>query len=130
MSDEVEMRPDRQIMPLYIHRILGKARILMIHLRRELEGEMYPSKQVALGAVHSKVLDDMELLNSIKYIPNMAHVCDHMYESLVVPLGLYEEFKLTLTTAGFKPAPDERQFACADGLQEALVRGGKVGRTL
>lgn len=101
-----------------------------VHLRRDIE-EIGQDAE-ALQLVHAHIVPYMYGLKKLFNVPWMDHVCEctaaMTYEHLVLPAVVWQEHRAVLEQAGFKEQADARQFACADGLKEALEAGSNFNK--
>lgn len=124
-ENDIKLAPT-PTMSAFIERCLREP----FHVRRKLEEPLGSGGQAALSILHTRALALMEALEAELQIPWLEHVCDYIYEHFVLPKPLYEHYKQQFDEAGFKQAPYERQLACADGLEEAIRRGGVIGQQI
>lgn len=101
-----------------------------IHLHRDTSVELSASGQEGIETLNLHCYPMMEALLETIEIPWAAHVIEENgWESVVIPKPLWEVFKREFAQAGFTEAPERRQFASADGLEEALRMGSDFNKS-
>lgn len=101
-----------------------------VHIRRDIEE---PGQSIAaLQIVHSSIIPYLYEVKHLLNIPWLDHVCeagrDMTWEHLVLPEVIWLEHGAILRQAGFSEQSDQRQFACAEGLKEALLSGSDMNK--
>jgi hypothetical protein len=117
-------------LPPELQRVLAQCQSDPVHVARDTTRASTPTSEEALSIVYLQVLPVMAALMAEVDIPWMDHVFEATVdlEHIVMPRPMYVQYRSTLLAAGFKLMPDQRQFACADGLEEALRAGAQIGK--
>jgi hypothetical protein len=101
-----------------------------VHIRRDIE--YVGNSTTAVEIVHLALIPFIYALKDRFNIPWIAHVCEQglhvTWEHLVLPTLVWEEHRELLQQAGFTEQPDIREFACADGLKDALIGGANINQ--
>lgn len=117
-------------LPPELQRVLAQCQHDPVHIARDTTRTHTSSSQHALEIVYSVVLPAMAALVEEIHVPWVEHVYEATsdLEHIVMPRPLYAQHKATLLAAGFNIMPDLREFASADGLEEALRAGAQLGK--
>jgi hypothetical protein len=100
-----------------------------VHLHRDTNVALTESGQEAEVTLNVHCYPMLESLKEVVQIPWVAHVMEESgWENVVLPKPLYDVFAREFQQAGFSVAPDRRQFASADGLEEALKAGSNFNK--
>ena len=99
-----------------------------IHIVRDCEKERNKEKE---NLLQLQILPLIEEIKRELRVPWIDHVfeplADRSLEHIVLPEIVYYAFKDEFSACNFEVVPDQREFACRDGLKDALMHGADVG---